>query len=82
MCIYYLKVILFFLCVNIVFNFLELFLWFLKIIGNIRFLFLNWFKDLGVGIVINFYFSFCVVFLVEIFVIMDIVFGYLFYIFW
>lgn len=82
MCIYYLKVILFFLCVNIVFNFLELFLWFLKIIGNIRFLFLNWLKDLGVGIVINFYFSFCVVFLVEIFVIMDIVFGYLFYIFW
>lgn len=82
MCIYYLKVILFFLCVNIVFNFLELFLWFLKIIGNIRFLFLNWLKELGVGIVINFYFSFCVVFLVEIFVIMDIVFGYLFYIFW
>lgn len=82
MCIYYLKVILFFLCVNIVFNFLELFLWFLKIIGNIRFLFLKWLKELGVGIVINFYFSFCVVFLVEIFVIMDIVFGYLFYIFW
>lgn len=61
MCIYYPKVTLSLLCVNIVFNFLELFSWLPKTTGNIRPLPLNWLKDLGVGIAINFHPSFCVV---------------------
>lgn len=82
MCIYYPKVTLSLLCVNIVFNFLELFSWLPKTTGNIRPLPLNWLKELGVGIAINFHPSFCVVPPAEIPATMDTVFGYLLHIFW